>query len=664
MSTSRQTDRQPIRSLWLGLGAFLGTFLLIPLWDLFALIYAVLTGWRAHQESDDDQALAVLVQPVRRLAFLGVAYLLALIGAGVLAGMVRQPGPFGFLVTGLNRLPDWAVSNQIVSAANCCDLSLTYAEGRPVTELIGVRLPNSLYLLVATSVAAGLLTALVIAIGLLLRRLIARREQLGLIVQGIVKLAAFRYLAAPALSIGLVAVAFLAIRFKLFPYGGAVSFEPESALLIDRIWHMALPAVIAALLPSLIAGKAGLSAWADWQDSGRPEAGRWAILGLESARAFAEQAGWLIGGLMAVEVIFAYPGVGALLVAAIEAQDTPLLIGVLAVFPLWMLIVRMRAALTASAQRAYELTYPAGAVKSRGKKVGRKLRQDTGSEQKQSVAAIWLGIAGLVIIWLVISNVVGTLRSPYDPQLQTGEAYEMPSETHLKGTDIYGRDIQSRLLQGQRVTFGVALQAGLIALFFGGLWGGVSAMVRRWRGVVGESLADLIRIPADAAILLHPTLVVLAFSVARSARPVVDGTGQSLAAMGYMVGMALVPRMAWAVESLVDNLPEKRPVQWQIVAVVVVVFVGAMFAAWQYTTTISFLTLGVQPPRASLGNNLSNYQELLAGMLAVTDARFYLLMTNMTTAVGMQAFALYLLQDAVIDFFGFRRKTFLARLFT
>jgi ABC-type dipeptide/oligopeptide/nickel transport system permease subunit len=132
--------------------------------------------------------------------------------------------------------------------------------------------------------------------------------------------------------------------------------------------------------------------------------------------------------------------------------------------------------------------------------------------------------------------------------------------------------------------------------------------------------------------------------------------------IGFAIGVALAPRMAWAVESLWESAPPERSLQWRLGGTLLVIFTAAMFATFQYSVLICFMGLGVQHPVASLGNMLASHLDILGGTAVVDDARFYILATAVSGATAVFAWALYLLQDALADYFGFRRKSFLPRV--
>jgi len=109
-------------------------------------------------------------------------------------------------------------------------------------------------------------------------------------------------------------------------------------------------------------------------------------------------------------------------------------------------------------------------------------------EYKAAFLSIWSNpltkLAFILILMLVIMAVFAPYLSPY-PLQGLGKAYNMaerlnpPSLKHLMGTDVYGRDILSRVIFGSRtalyvsivvISFAVSvgITTGLLAGYFGG----------------------------------------------------------------------------------------------------------------------------------------------------------------------------------------------------
>jgi peptide/nickel transport system permease protein len=93
----------------------------------------------------------------------------------------------------------------------------------------------------------------------------------------------------------------------------------------------------------------------------------------------------------------------------------------------------------------------------------------------------WKVRIGLALVAaLLVVAAIGPLVSPYNfAELSTGAPFEPPSALHWLGTDLHGRDLLSRLLQGTRtalalpvavagITLLIALPLGLLVGYLGG----------------------------------------------------------------------------------------------------------------------------------------------------------------------------------------------------
>ena len=76
-------------------------------------------------------------------------------------------------------------------------------------------------------------------------------------------------------------------------------------------------------------------------------------------------------------------------------------------------------------------------------------------------------LAGLLAAMIVL----GFFWTPYDPTAMSAEKFLSPSLRHLMGTDNFGRDILSRVLEGAGTTLFIAATAVAAGLFFGILIG-------------------------------------------------------------------------------------------------------------------------------------------------------------------------------------------------
>ena len=98
--------------------------------------------------------------------------------------------------------------------------------------------------------------------------------------------------------------------------------------------------------------------------------------------------------------------------------------------------------------------------------------------------------AGLILSAVVLGLILlGAFWTPYDPDaMSVGGKFDAPSLAHLMGTDNFGRDIFSRVLQGAGSTFAIAFATVAIGGTVGIV---VGALTGYFGGVVDDALMRL-----------------------------------------------------------------------------------------------------------------------------------------------------------------------------
>ncbi len=235
--------------------------------------------------------------------------------------------------------------------------------------------------------------------------------------------------------------------------------------------------------------------------------------------------------------------------------------------------------------------------------------------------------AGLILTGILAAAIlVGVFWTPYDPNAISAAAKRLPpSLAHPLGTDSFGRDILSRVLKGAGSTSAIALST--VAL--GGLCG---TMVGALTGYFG-GLADRVLMQINDALTAFPSILLALVAIS------ILGPGKRtnvVLALGlvFIPSFARVSRAAFAslrdvnyVKSarlmgasparilVVHILPNTLPV---LLPAVTIGFNNAVLAE----ASMSYLSIGVMPPDASLGYMLSEAQ----GMF--TAAPWYALSTG------------------------------------
>ena len=89
-------------------------------------------------------------------------------------------------------------------------------------------------------------------------------------------------------------------------------------------------------------------------------------------------------------------------------------------------------------------------------------------------------ITGIIVLWIL----VGHFYTPYPPTKMSSAKLQAPSAAHLFGTDKFGRDIFSRVMQGSGTTLMIAALTILIGAGVGTVVGAVTGY---FGGIVGRS---------------------------------------------------------------------------------------------------------------------------------------------------------------------------------
>ncbi len=207
------------------------------------------------------------------------------------------------------------------------DLGLSLSTGEPVLTLVAARLRNSAMLAL---VAFVMYVPLGIVLGLISA---LRRNKLA---DQVISITSLAFIGLPEFVTGVILIALFALKLKWLPASSAI--DPDSGF---------LPALPRLILPGITVSLASLACITRMTRSGTAEVlstdyvrSAW-LKGLRPARVLfthvlrnallptvtviAVGIGWLIGGLIVTESLFSYPGLGRLLLFAIQRRDLPLL---------------------------------------------------------------------------------------------------------------------------------------------------------------------------------------------------------------------------------------------------------------------------------------------------------------------------------------------------
>jgi peptide/nickel transport system permease protein len=223
------------------------------------------------------------------------------------------------------------------------------------------------------------------------------------------------------------------------------------------------------------------------------------------------------------------------------------------------------------------------------------------------------------VSYLIVLALIGALApwiSPYDPnEINLSDVMAAPSAAHWLGTDDLGRDVVSRLMAGA----GPSLFASILAVSIGTTLGVPIGLLA---GYVGGRTDSSISRVLDA--LLSFPSIVFAIGIAGVLGP---GLVNGMVAIGILMmpGFARLTRATTMVvkqELYVDAIRAFGATPFRIVTRHVlpnavqsaIVHAGLLLAIGLLAeSSLSYLGLGVQPPRSSWGGMLArayNYMEV------------------------------------------------------
>jgi len=226
-----------------------------------------------------------------------------------------------------------------------------------------------------------------------------------------------------------------------------------------------------------------------------------------------------------------------------------------------------------------------------------------------------LALVGLAVVAVLLLTALGApWLAPQDPAKQSLiEKRARPGGKYLLGADEFGRDILSRVIYGTRVALLVGTVAVGVALALGFVVGGVAALAGGW---------------VDA-ILMRAMEVLLAFPYLLLAIAVVSALGPGTLNTTLAVGIWGTPAVARMVRAAVLQLKETefvgaaralgatgpalmaRHIVPNVLPTLTVYATLFMANAILVEAALSFLGLGVQPPKPSWGLMVSTGRDLL-----------------------------------------------------
>ncbi len=272
---------------------------------------------------------------------------------------------------------------------------------------------------------------------------------------------------------------------------------------------------------------------------------------------------------------------------------------------------------------------------------GSSLWQDAWVKLRKNRLALW-GLAVLVILCVV--SLLTPWIAPYgyeEQDLILGAT--PPSAEHWLGTDIFGRDMLTRIMYGGRVSLTVGFIATGVALIIGVLWGAIAGFAG---GRVDAVMMRIVDILYALPFMIFIVLLMVVF-------------GRNIFLLFFAIGAVEWLTMARIVRGQVMALRKQEFVeaayslglsQWIIIrrhiipntlGPVIVYTTLTIPSVMLLEAFLSFLGLGIQPPQSSWGLLISY------GVETMEEFPWLLIFPGLTLSLTL--FALNFLGDGLRD---------------
>ncbi|MCY4362260.1 MAG: ABC transporter permease [Gammaproteobacteria bacterium] len=268
-------------------------------------------------------------------------------------------------------------------------------------------------------------------------------------------------------------------------------------------------------------------------------------------------------------------------------------------------------------------------------------RQDAWRRLKKNKAAMF-GLAVLAV--LAVLSLLAPWITPYSYSAQDLElGPSPPSPEHWLGSDLFGRDLLTRMLYGSRISLAVGFIATAVALFIGVSWGATA-------GYLGGRVDTIMMRIVDVLYALPFTIFIILLMVV---------FGSNIILLFLAIGAVEWLTMARIVRGQVLHVKQKDFVEaavslglsrFQIIRKHVIPNIMGTVIVYATLTVpnvillesfLSFLGLGIQPPQSSWG--------LLISYGVETMEEYPWLLIFPATVLSVTLFSLNFLGDGLRD---------------
>ncbi len=222
--------------------------------------------------------------------------------------------------------------------------------------------------------------------------------------------------------------------------------------------------------------------------------------------------------------------------------------------------------------------------------------------------------AAIFIVLQFLVAIFAQWLAPYNPyQGDYTATWQLPSSTHLLGTDDLGRDLLSRLIYGARVSLAVGVISQLVLLFIGIPIGAAAGLLGGWFDYLVQRVIDVLSsLPTLLFYILLLVTLGAGFKNIILAMALTGWMGIARIVRGQVLSLKETDfiRAARAMGGNTRHIIMVHLIRNTMTPVIVTATLGvpgAMFAE----AGLSFLGLGIAPPETSWGQMIGAYQQYI-----------------------------------------------------
>src|SRR5882724_10376298 len=247
---------------------------------------------------------------------------------------------------------------------------------------------------------------------------------------------------------------------------------------------------------------------------------------------------------------------------------------------------------------------------------------------RPAFASAWLlAVLAFIVVGWPISLKLASYAGPggarfaerYQPEKLSDEQFQPPSSHHWFGTDVHGRDLLSRALNGAQISLLVGVVGAGVSLVIGVLWGAIAGYAG---GRVDSAMMRIVDMLYSLPSIIFVIVLITTLEAVLKRSLGSAGLGKSGRLLFLFVGLGAVSwlTMARIVRGQVLSLRQRAFVEasralgagpMHILArhiipntfgIVIVYLTLTVPAIILYESFLSYLGLGIQPPMASWGS--------------------------------------------------------------